>query len=83
MTTAPHLPQLYKDSVSLMTVSAQVLAVPGVETASVVMASATNVENLVAAGLGACSRRRPNDLIVAVAGSDGPATRRWRRPTNC
>ena len=61
-------PNLYKDSVSLMTVSAQVLAVPGVETASVVMASATNVENLAAAGLG-LFEVRPNDLIVAVAGS--------------
>ena len=39
-------PHLYQDSVSLMTVSAKLMAVPGVETASVVMASATNVENL-------------------------------------
>ncbi|MBL8350539.1 MAG: acyl-CoA synthetase FdrA [Burkholderiaceae bacterium] len=62
-------PKLYKDSVSLMTVSAQVLAVAGVETASVVMASATNVENLAAAGLGRFEVR-PNDLVVAVAGSD-------------
>lgn len=60
---------LYKDSVSLMKVSAQVVAVAGIDTASVVMATATNVENLVAAGLGKFEVR-PNDLVVAVAGSD-------------
>ena len=52
-----------------MTVSAQVVAVPGIEAASVVMASATNVENLAAAGLGTFEVR-PNDLVVAVSGSD-------------
>ena len=62
-------PNLYKDSVSLMKVSAQVVTVPGVETASVVMASATNVENLASAGLGTFEVR-PNDLIVAVSGTD-------------
>ena len=44
-------PNLYKDSVSLMTVSAKLSAVPGIDAASVVMASATNVENLARAGL--------------------------------
>ena len=62
-------PNLYKDSVSLMTVSAKVLAVPGIETASVVMASTTNVENLANAGLGTFEVR-PNDLVVAVLGTD-------------
>lgn len=61
-------PNLYKDSVSLMKVSAQVVAIPGIETASVVMASATNIENLATAGLGTYEIR-PNDLIVAVSGS--------------
>jgi FdrA protein len=64
---------LYKDSVSLMKVSAQVMAVAGIETASVVMASATNIENLAAAGLGSFEVR-PNDLIVAVSGSDAACT---------
>jgi FdrA protein len=64
-----YYPNLYKDSVSLMKVSAQVVAVPGIETASVVMASATNIENLATAGLGTFEIR-PNDLIVAVSGSD-------------
>lgn len=61
-------PNLYKDSVSLMTVSANITAVPGIDTASVVMASATNVDNLQQAGLGSFEVR-PNDLIVAVAGT--------------
>jgi FdrA protein len=62
-------PNLYKDSVSLMTVSAEVMAVPGITAASVVMATAANVENLAAVGLGEFEVR-PNDLIVAVAGTD-------------
>jgi FdrA protein len=65
---------LYKDSVSLMTVSAKVSAVPGVTAASVVMASATNVENLERAGLGDFDVR-PNDLVVAVAGTDEACAR--------
>jgi FdrA protein len=64
-----YYPNLYKDSVSLMKVSAQVMAVPGVEAASVVMASSTNVDNLKAVGLGSFEVR-PNDLVVAVSGSD-------------
>src|SRR3954451_13485073 len=64
-----YYPNLYKDSVSLMTVSAKVSAVAGIETASVVMASATNVENLQRAGLGDFEVR-PNDLVVAVSGSE-------------
>lgn len=62
-------PNLYKDSVSLMTVSARVTSIPGIEAASVVMASATNVENLAQAGLGTFEVR-PNDLVVAVSGTD-------------
>jgi succinyl-CoA synthetase alpha subunit len=64
-----YYPNLYKDSVSLMTVSAKVLGVPGIDAASVVMASATNVENLARAGLGTFEVR-PNDLVVAVSGTD-------------
>ncbi len=70
MTTSSRFyPNLYKDSVSLMTVSAKVMAVPGIEAASVVMASATNVENLAQAGLGKFDVR-PNDLVVAVSGTE-------------
>lgn len=62
-------PNLYKDSVSLMTVSARVTSIPGIDAASVVMASATNVDNLAQAGLGAFEVR-PNDLVVAVSGTE-------------
>jgi succinyl-CoA synthetase alpha subunit len=62
-------PNLYKDSVSLMTVSAKVLAVPGIDGASVVMTTATNVDNLKEAGLGDFEVR-PNDLVVALSGTD-------------
>src|SRR6516162_6112395 len=68
-TSSRFYPNLYKDSVSLMTVSAKVSAVPGIEAASVVMASATNVENLKNAGLGDFEVR-PNDLVVAVSGTE-------------
>jgi succinyl-CoA synthetase alpha subunit len=64
-----YYPNLYKDSVSLMAVSAKVVAVPGIEAASIVMASATNVENLKRAGLGDFEVR-PNDLVIAVSGKD-------------
>jgi succinyl-CoA synthetase alpha subunit len=60
---------LYKDSVSLMTVSAKLTATPGVEQASVVMATPANIENLAHAGLGEYEARA-NDLLVAVSGSD-------------
>ena len=64
-----YYPNLYKDSVSLMTVSAKILVVPGITAASVVMASATNVDNLRDAGLGDFEVR-PNDLVVAVSGTE-------------
>ena len=72
-TRSRYYPNLYKDSVSLMTVSAKVTAVPGIDAASVVMASATNVENLVRAGLGDFEVR-PNDLVVAVSGTEEACT---------
>lgn len=70
---ARYYANLYKDSVSLMTVSARVSAVPGIDAASVVMASATNVENLKRAGLGDFEVR-PNNLVVAVAGTEEACT---------
>jgi succinyl-CoA synthetase alpha subunit len=70
MTLASHTyPNSYKDSVSLMTVSAQVMAVPGIDAASAVMASSTNVVNLAQVGLGDFEVR-PNDLVVAVSGTE-------------
>ena len=50
-----------------MTVSAKISALAGIDAASVVMATATNVENLTRAGLGSFEVK-PNDLVVVVAG---------------
>ena len=67
-TSSRYYPNLYKDSVSLMTVSAQIMSIDGIDTASVVMASATNIDNLTDAGLGPFDVR-PNDLLVALSGT--------------
>ena len=61
---------LYKDSVALMVISSRLLKLEGVDAASVVMATPTNVENLVHAGLGGHPAARTSDVIVAVSGSD-------------
>ena len=68
-TRSRYYANLYKDSVALMTVSAKIMAAPGISAASAVMGSATNVENLTEAGLGDFEVR-PNDLIVAVGGTE-------------
>ena len=61
---------LYKDSVALMVISSRLLAVDGVDAASVVMATATNLENLLQVGLGGHPATRATDVIVAVSGRD-------------
>jgi succinyl-CoA synthetase alpha subunit len=62
---------LYKDSVALMAISSKLLALEGLDGASVVMATPTNLENLVGAGLGGgLAATKPSDLLVAVAGTD-------------
>lgn len=60
-------PNLYKDSVALMAISAALTKLDGIETASVVMATGTNLENLRDAGLGELDAA-PSDLVVAVRG---------------
>jgi len=63
------LPNLYRDSVSLMQLSAALGKLPGVEQASVVMATPSNLEFLRQAGLADGDiAPRPNDLLVAVRG---------------
>lgn len=59
---------LYQDSVSLMQLSALVGRLPGIEQASVVMGSETNLRQLRDAGLDEGLSAGPNDLIVAVRG---------------
>jgi len=64
-----NYPNLYKDSVSLLAVTVKVTAIDGIDAGSVVMASATNIDNLARAGLGEFEIR-PNDLLVAVRGTE-------------
>ena len=69
--TARHrvVPNLYKDSVALMAISSRLQMIGGVDAASVVMATATNLENLVGAGLVVDVVTKPSDLVVAVSGT--------------
>ena len=68
------LPNLYRDSVSLMQLSATLGRLPGVEQVSAVMATPANLELLRAAGLmdGAVAAS-PNDLLVALRGKSSAA----------
>lgn len=61
---------LYQDSVSLMQISAQICALPGIQQASVVMGTPTNLEQLKDAGLSDGISAGPNDLVIAVMGVD-------------
>jgi FdrA protein len=71
MTTRHRIvPNLYKDSVALMAISSKLLAIEGLQGASVVMATPTNLDNLVGAGLGGELATKPSDLVVAVCGTD-------------
>lgn len=72
MTITRHriVPNLYKDSVALMAISSKLLGVDGLAAASVVMATPTNLENLLAAGLGGEIAAKPSDLLVAVSGTE-------------
>jgi FdrA protein len=65
-------PGSYFDSVVLMRIAAEVGARPGVRAASLVMATASNKDVLAAADLlaGDAQSAGPNDLVVAVDGSD-------------
>ena len=80
MSTREHriYPNLYKDSVALMAISASLTEVEGVAAASVVMATDTNLENLRDAGLGEVNAG-PNDLVVAVGGTEAAAAEALRR----
>jgi FdrA protein len=63
------VPGLYRDSVSLMQLSAALEKMPGIERASAVMATPANLALLGAAGLLAGKiAPSPNDLLIAVRG---------------
>lgn len=61
---------LYQDSVSLMQISAHISKLPGIEQASVVMGTETNLVQLRDAGLDDGCKAGPNDLIIAVRGEE-------------
>ena len=70
-TTHKLLSNLYRDSVSLMQLSATLAARPGVRHASAVMATEANLELLRAAGLSLGEvAASPNDLLIAIEGED-------------
>lgn len=75
MTTAHRVvANAYKDSVALLAISSALLSLDGITGASVVMATPANLENLADAGLAeGLAEASPSDLVVAVAGEDGPA----------
>jgi FdrA protein len=65
---------LYRDSVSLMQLSAKLGALAGVRQASAIMATAGNLDLLREAGLiAAAVAPAPNDLLVALEGEDEAA----------
>ncbi len=68
-------PNLYKDSVSLMQVSAKLNAMEGVEQASVAMATAANIERMRDAGMPVELEARPNDLLIALLADEETAQR--------
>ena len=61
---------MYQDSVSLMQISAKINKQPGIEQASVVMGTQTNLAQLADVGLGNDVKAGPNDLIIAVMGDE-------------
>jgi len=71
-------PNMYKDSVALMRIAEQVLTVPGVRRATLVMATPANKEILAEAGLlsEAANEARPSDLVIVVDADDPAALER-------
>ena len=61
----------YADSVTLMQVTAQAQAIPGVQAALVAMATDLNLGLLADLGLQPPDRAGPNDMLVAVQADDG------------
>ncbi|HXM80785.1 MAG TPA: acyl-CoA synthetase FdrA [Burkholderiales bacterium] len=68
------VPNLYRDSVSLMQLSATLGKLPGVERASAIMATPANIDLLREAGLlDGSVAASPNDLLVALRGKSAAA----------
>jgi FdrA protein len=68
------IPNLYRDSVALMEVSARISQLPGVTGATVVMATEANIALLAETGfLNAQLSARPNDILIVIEGVDEPS----------
>jgi succinyl-CoA synthetase alpha subunit len=64
------VPREYRDSVSLMQLSATLAKLPGIEQASAVMATENNLALLAEAGLHADTAASPTDLLIVVRGRE-------------
>src|ERR1700709_1108768 len=69
---------MYQDSVSLMQISAHISGLDGIEQASVVMGTSTNLAQLRDAALDDGCTAGPNDLVIAVRGEIAACRRRAR-----
>ena len=66
------VPREYRDSVSLMQLSAMLGKLPGIEQASAVMATENNLALLAEAGLRVDAKgANPSDLLIVVQGEKG------------
>ncbi|MDF0606497.1 acyl-CoA synthetase FdrA [Neisseriaceae bacterium TC5R-5] len=66
-------PNLYKDSVSLMQISASLNGVAGVSQASVAMATEANIARMHDAGMAVAVAVKPNDLLIALLAGEASA----------
>ena len=65
------VPSLYRDSLSLMELSARLAGCPGITRAAAVMASKANLDLLVEAGLASAAvQPRPHDILLVIEGND-------------
>jgi FdrA protein len=65
------IPNLYRDSVALMEMSGRIAKLPGIASATVVMATEANIALLKEAGLSSSQIHvRPNDLLIVIEGAD-------------
>jgi FdrA protein len=65
------LPNVYRDSVSLMQISSKLCSLPGIIQASAIMATEANIDLLVEAGLIEITvPAQPNDLLITIQGDN-------------
>ena len=65
------VPNLYRDSLSLMELSARLCGCPGITRAAAVMASKANLDLLAEAGLSSAAMQpRPHDILLVIEGGD-------------